>query len=368
LIFIDGGSVLTQQFMNMGIFLLNNAIEKEAGIIIGPICKVLGFIMDIIFNMVYSITEANSLGISIIIFTIIIRVLMMPLAIKSQKSSEKMQAIQPELDKIKKKYEKLTDTESQRKMQVEMNALLSKSGVNQFAGCLPMFIQLPIFFALTYLMRQSYLFIAKLGSLYEELAKRIMDAPGYIEAIRNSASLIMKNTDSSISINLLNADDVMRVLNKFISANWYGDIIKVKTGLFSSVPTQVTGLLEQLSPASVNNISEILNQKESVELFFGLNLVEQAGLSFPGILIPILCALTTFLSSYIMYKQSKSQANAQAIQTQKTMMTVMPIMMGFMTISISSGVGIYWITSSVFQVFQQIIMNKYFRKREVAKR
>lgn len=351
--------------MNFAVVLLNNAIEKEPGFIIGPITKFLGVILDAIFNVVYLITEPHSLGLAIILFTIVTRLLMMPLAFNQQKSMQKMQKIQPEMDKIRKKYEKDKTPEGQQKMNAELQAFMSKNGVNQFAGCLPIFIQFPIFFALMYLMRQTYLFISRLGGIYEQLALKVMEAPGYIDALKAASANIMKNTDAKILIDLNNVADVQRVLNKFTSVNWYGGVIKESTGFLQSAERSVTGVLQSLPADSVRGIEEILMQKQNIEQFLGINLVENAGLAFPGILIPILCAGTTFLSTYLMGKQSRG--NDQMAQMQQSMLIVMPIMMGVMTITISSGVGIYWITGSVFQIFQQYIMNRHFRKDEVAK-
>lgn len=82
-------------------------------------------------------------GLGIVMVTIIIRLAILPLMIKQTKSSKKMQEVQPELAKLKKKYSS-KDAQTQQKYQQEMMALFKEKGVNPAAGCLPVVIQMPI--------------------------------------------------------------------------------------------------------------------------------------------------------------------------------------------------------------------------------
>jgi len=89
----------------------------------------------------------NSFGLSIIVVTIIIRLLLVPLNVKQLKSSQAMQLIQPEMKELQKKYSS-KDAATQQKLQQETMALFQKYGVNPLAGCLPIFIQMPILIAM----------------------------------------------------------------------------------------------------------------------------------------------------------------------------------------------------------------------------
>lgn len=89
----------------------------------------------------------GNLGVAIIIATIASKVLVMPLMLKSMNSTAKMQELQPEIDKIKKKYAGKTDRESQMKMNQAMHSLYKERGVNPIAGCLPMLVQMPLMIA-----------------------------------------------------------------------------------------------------------------------------------------------------------------------------------------------------------------------------
>ena len=81
--------------------ILSNVIQKDPGFIVGPISWVLGLITNLIFKFVYLFTTKHSLGISIILLTIIAKALMLPLAFKQQRSMYLMQKIQPEIKKFK---------------------------------------------------------------------------------------------------------------------------------------------------------------------------------------------------------------------------------------------------------------------------
>ncbi|TYR81213.1 membrane protein insertase YidC [Priestia megaterium] len=89
----------------------------------------------------------GSYGLSIIIVTIIIRVVLLPLILKQQKSTMAMQALRPEMEKIQKKYAGKKDPETQQKLQKEMMGLYQKHQINPLGGCLPILIQMPIIFA-----------------------------------------------------------------------------------------------------------------------------------------------------------------------------------------------------------------------------
>ncbi len=322
---------------------LSNIIQKDPGVIVGPITWFFGIIFNIIFNFVYSLTEAQALGISIVLLTIIVRIIIMPLAVKSQKSMMAMQKLTPEIEKIKAKYGDIPkdDKEKQMLMNAEVQKVYSDNNINPLAGCLPLLIQMPVFVALNYLMNNTYRYIGVIGDLYTDMATKIMSVPGY-ETVLTEISSPMLTKKLAENFDITNIDNVLKVVNKMSVESW--------TALTDAFPTLA------------QPVSEFFVQKGSIEYFFGLNLTEVSGTSWPGILIPILAGLTTFLSSYISMQQSTASSNPQMKTQQNMMMIMMPVMMGFMTINLTAGVGVYWITSSIFQIFQQLILNRNLRK------
>ncbi len=320
------------------IFLLASSseiIQKDPGIT-KVITQFLGFFLNIIYNFVDYFIVDNTLGFAIILFTIVVRLMMLPMAVKQQKSMLKMQLIQPEVQKIQEKYaDNKKDPEVQRKIQQETQALYQEHGVSLFGGCIPMLIQLPIFFALSYMMNNAYLYINKLGGLYENLAITITSIPNWDSTLTQiAAPKLVKGAE----LNFNYVSDIQKVLNKFNDTDWVTMLANAPTDIVNSVGTQIQGLT-------------------SIEHFFGIDLTVASGWLFPGILIPILAGVTTALSSYVMQMASKNQSE-QAKSQQKIMLIVMPIFIGFTTIGLSAGVGLYWITSSVFQIVQQLVINK----------
>ncbi len=325
---------------------LSNVIQDDPGVIVGPITWFFGIIFNIIFNFVYSLTEAQALGISIVLLTIVVRVLIMPLAAKSQKSMMAMQKLTPEIEKIKAKYGEIPkeDKEKQMLMNAEIQKVYSENNINPLAGCLPLLIQMPVFVALNYLMNNTYRYIGVIGDIYTDMATKIMSVPGY-ETVLNEISSPMLTKKLAENFDVTSIDNVLKIVNKMSVESW--------TALTDAFPTLV------------QPVTEFFTQKGSIEYFFGLNLTEVSGTSWPGILIPILAGFTTFLTSYVSMKQNTSSStNAQMKTQQNMMMVMMPLMMGFMTINLTAGVGVYWITSSIFGLFQQLILGRNLRKND----
>jgi len=329
--------------MAQSAFALSKAqVQNEPGMIVGPIAFVFGKIIDFIFNIAYMLTENHSLGISIIILTIIVRCFMLPLGVKQQKSMMAMQKLNPELQKIRAKYGKTKDPEVNRKMNAEIQALYAKNKVNPLSGCLPLVITMPLFFGLHYIMNQSYLYVSKLGDVYNSLSTAIINIPGYTNIVVPLAlphipqKMLDLPYENQLKINV--ATDLSRILSKFSIQDW--------NTLFAKIPTDF-----------LPQIQEIFSHKQAIERFMGLTLTEASGTGWPGIMIPILAAVTTLMSSYISSRMNQSN-DSNAASQQRMMMVVMPLMIGFMTINMAAGVGIYWITSSVFQVAQQYVMNR----------
>ncbi len=331
----------------MNLVLLSTQIQKDPGVIVGPITSVLGYILNFIFDFVYAITVESSLAFAIILLTIAVRTLMLPLGIKQQKSMQKMQELAPEIEAIKNKYGKTKDPETNQKMNKEIQELYQKNNVNPFAGCLPIFIQMPIFISLHYLMNQPYVFINKLGVMYTEMSKIIMNIPNYYMNESPFFQLAIEKVPKSIKhFDIKILENVEKVVNKITDVEWNGLLVNAS----SEVNAQMT---------------ELLADKNAIEYFMGINLTDSAGFTFPGIIIPILAGITTFLTSYLMMKRTTTSSSEQAQTQQKVMLYGMPIMMGFMTASLTAGVGVYWITSNIYQIVQQLFLNKSRDKEKI---
>lgn len=298
------------------------------------ITKPMGFIIEFIYSLV------SNYGLSIILFTVLIKLVLLPLNIKSQKAMKKQQKIQPIMQELQAKY-----ANDQEKLQREMMKLYKDNNISMTGGCLPMLIQMPI-----------------LVGLYQVIQKPLSF--------------------------LLNVDwGAADVINKVI------DLQTRMTAQFPDIIGKLTGYtMEQLAnnaQIQLSKWSEILNGGTDPWVlnfnFLGLDLsnapVQAINYLVSGqfgelrvimlLLIPILAVAATILSSKVM--QAQTQAKGQdgkakqpdsATQMTKSMTMLMPIMTGFFTFTLPSGLGIYWIISSVVQVIQQIALNRYFDKKE----
>ena len=128
---------------------------RQPGKIVGPFADLMGKVYNLLFELLHSNTSAGSLGLAIIIFTLIVKLILFPLMVKQQKSSFKMQALQPELMKIRKKYEGKTDQMSQQRMAFEMQEFQKTVLQSEYLDALKMYRQSQDVMALIALFRKE---------------------------------------------------------------------------------------------------------------------------------------------------------------------------------------------------------------------
>ena len=118
-------------------------LTKSSVPIIGQVASIMGWIMDGIYR-VLDLVGIQNLGLCTIIFSIIIYALMTPLQVKQQKFSKLSSVMQPELQKIQKKYKDKKDQASVQKMQEETQLVYQKYGVSPTGSCVQLLIQFPV--------------------------------------------------------------------------------------------------------------------------------------------------------------------------------------------------------------------------------
>jgi len=335
-------------------------LTQRDGLIIGNIAKVLGFIMNIIFEALSSIGIVN-IGLSIILFTIIIYMLMLPMQIKQQKTSKMMSVMNPEIQAIQKKYGNKRDQVSMTKMQEEMNLVYQKYGTTPTSGCLGSIIQLPILFALWPVVQNIPAYVNGLKEAYLPLVDKIMATNGYQK--------VMESFGTLTSINILpdnydytKTNTMVDILYKFQESNW--------------------DTLAQEFPELSNLIYSTQETISEMNIFCGINIAETPWTMFTtamgtmaigsmviAVLIPVLAGATQWLSAWIMQKatnaNTKNDQDNPMMQQMNMMIKVMPIMSIFMCFSMPSGLGIYWITSAVVRTIQSFCVSKYLGKKTV---
>lgn len=337
--------------MNELMLLSTMRMVREPGIF-EPIAIVLGKIYNMLFNGIYGGVSAGALGIAIIVFTLIVKLILFPLMMKQQKSSFKMQQLQPEMNKIRDKYKGKTDTMSQQRMALELQDFQKKNGVHLMGGCLPMLIQLPILYALYYIFQNAYVYVDVIGNNYTDIANAIIQIPAALrmEAFTSYAQDLVDTYKNLGTLDLSNVNDVVMLVANIKADDW-------------------SNILSVLGDSG-NALLPLLDTKNNIETFLTIPLVSKCGLSFPSVIVPIVAGVTTFLQSKVMTSLMNTTANAEndqaAAMTQsmnKMMLYFMPIMMAFFCLQVPAGLGVYWTISNIFGILQQIFLQKFYKKK-----
>ncbi len=338
-------------------------LTQNQTFIIGPVAKLLGYIMEGIFFCLDKIGIPN-IGLAIILFTIVIYLMMMPLTIKQQKFSKLSAKMNPELQEIQAKYKNKKDNETAMKMNEETQAVYAKYGVSPTGSCLQLIIQMPILFALYRVIYSMPAYVGKIKEAFFPLVDKLISSPGSTDFIRSfkEASMYNKQFESDAFVNGT-ADYVQNtfidVLNKASTSEWLSISDK-----FPNLSTDVTNTLQTLD--RYNNFlglnignSPSFVMKEAIAN--GTYLMIVAALA-----VPVLSAVTQWINTKLMPQPdtSNNKDNPMA-SSMKTMNMMMPIMSAFFCYTLPAGMGLYWIAGSVVRSVQQIVINKHIDKMDL---
>lgn len=333
-------------------------LTKSTMPIVNWVAEVMGWLM----NGIYSIGVHN-LGLCIIIFTVIIYAFMTPLQIKQQKFAKMNAVMNPELQRIQKKYRGKKDQASQMKMQEETMALYEKYGVSPTGSCLQMLIQMPIFFALYQVIIKIPGYIGGIRHVFDEAVVHITQVSGFSEIIQ---TFVQDNKIKNAYIPLsgeLNNNQIIDFLYALSPSQWdkLADLDKFQG--FEHILEQAA---ETLHP---------------MQNFLGLNIADnpwaliQSGWSshqylliLAAVLIPVLAWGTQVLNMKLMpsaLNGNNNGGNAQMEATMKSMNLFMPLFTAFICFTFPVGIGIYWIIGAVIRSIQQLIINRHLNNMDM---
>lgn len=325
------------------------SLTQSNWFLVGPVAKVLGVVMNGIYEFLDMFGIA-SIGLAIILFTIIIKALMLPLSIKQQKFTKLNSIMAPELQQVQKKYANLDKSspkynEMLLKQNEEMKEVYAKYGTSPTGGCVQMLIQMPILFALYQVIYKIPGYITKVRAFYEPIVEALQNIPTYRD----------------------NADFVTLAQQNGINAAGLSDSNKLIDLLYNFDKTEWTKFTE-IFPNLNEYVAKALPSIEKANYFLGMDLATApAQQLWPGVLIPILAGLTQWLSSKMMQTDNGSNKNSDDTMgsTMKTMNIMMPLMSVFFCFTFSAGIGVYWIASSVVMILIQMIVNKYMERIDI---
>ena len=325
--------------------------------IIGDVARILGWIMNVLFNFLNNVFGIQNIGLCIILFTVLIYLLMLPLTVKQQKFSKLSAKMNPELQQIQKKYKNKKDNTSMMAMNEETQAVYAKYGVSPTGSCLQMLIQLPILFALYRVIMGIPAYVSGVKEVFTELANQIMAVPGgseFMQELSTNGRMYIEGKDFTQVNTII---DVLYKLQDTGSATW-----QMLIDQFPQMESLI--LTTQSSINSMNN--------------FGINIANSpwniaksalaAGsvlLLIGAVLVPFLSALTQWLNVKMMPQPSTGDGNDTMNATMKSMNMMMPLMSAWFCFTLPAGMGLYWIMGAVVRGIQQWSINKYLDKLDL---
>ncbi|MDY2628879.1 MAG: YidC/Oxa1 family membrane protein insertase [Lachnospiraceae bacterium] len=320
-------------------------LTQYDGKIVGPVAKLLGLLMNALFEALSSIGIPN-IGLAIILFTVIVNILLIPLTISSQKNMKLNTVVQPEVAKITEKYKGKKDQASLEKQQKETQMVYDKYGYSPTSGCLPTLIQFPILLALYRVIYQIPGYVNAIYDQFKGIVDLAVSQNGFATKIADLASANGMSPDK-FNFDGSTTESVNQIIDlfyKFDSSEW----AQFKE-TFPAIQDQITPYLDKIT--------------EMNSFLGGINLAEAPGFKLSiALIIPVLAWFTQWLSIKVNSAGQNMNPDDPTASTMKSMNTFMPIMSAVFCITLPAGLGVYWIASPVIRTIIQVMLNKHFDK------
>lgn len=311
-------------------------MTKSTFPIIGWFADLFGLIMDILYGALCAV-GIESLGVAIIIFTVLTTLIMLPMTISQQKFMKLSNLMQPELKEIQKKYRGKTDNASAARMNAETQAVYERYGVSPTGSCLPLLLQFPIMLGLYQVILKVPAYIGSIKTVFMNIVTPMMQQANYATLMETNFAELASKVSVDMEKIVVNADVAVDFLYKFKPENW--------------------AQLQEVFPAISDVVATNLEQINSFNAFLGMNLAENPSFLSLTILIPILAGASQWISTKLMTKRQSNMEETQGMMnSMNTMMPVMSIVFCFM---LPIGVGLYWIAGTVVRMIIQIGVDKY---------
>lgn len=284
-----------------------------------------------LLRLFYNLT--GSYGFAIILFTLAIKLILLPFQMKSKKSMVRMSRMSGRMKEIQKKY-----ANNQAKMNEEMQKFYAEEGVNPMSGCLWSFLPLPILLALYSIIRQPITHFMMLG---EDVLQKLVTA-ATAAGVDMSAIVQMK-------------DGAAVVVDGVTQLSPYGQIGLAKVA--SSMPELTSGI-----DGWINMNYSFLGLDLSSTPWDTVSTFAISGVFIGMLLIPLLAGGSQLLFSHFTMKQQPGMDGPGAGST-KTMMYMMPLMSVYFAFIMPAALGVYWIAQSLISMVQELIMGKFYNKK-----
>lgn len=266
----------------------------------------------------YELTDSYLL--SIVLLTLVVRLLLLPASVSQQKNSAKQVRLNTKVNKIKQKY-----AGNQQKIQEETQALYQREGFGAAnMGCAPMFVQL-------------FVMLGLYEVIYSPITYVLRFSQEKVTALQNALKVVVENSS------------------------------KISRGVELQILNKISSAFQGTSGVSAEDVNELVTLKDNF-LIGGIDLTSKPDSSDPGLLwiIPILAFLTAMLSSIFMYMKQRKQNPEMAKNPSMGCMTFMsPVMSLVFTFMFPAGIGVYWIISNIFSFIQQVVLTYVYSPKKV---
>ena len=290
-----------------------------------------------LLRALYELT--GSYGWALVLFTVVIKLIMLPFQMKSKKSMMRMSRFQPMIKEIQTRYKN-----NQVKMNEELQRLYAEEGVNPMSGCLWSFLPFPILIALYSIIRQP---ITRFMMLTTTAMQGVIDAVS--AAGFDLAAIAMTANDGAVTVK-----DGLTQLQP------YGQITLVKAAQELGVALPEGWIHMDFSFLGMDLTmipSDVIGQ------------IGTGGWAVIGVLlIPIVSGALSFWQSKVSMAGNPAAAdpNDPTARSSRMVMWMMPIMSLWIGFTLPASLGVYWIANSVLMLVQEKVLNKYFKKSMAA--
>ena len=306
-----------------------------------------GYILNFLYELV------GNYGIAIILFSILVKLLMVPISIKQQRTMKKSQKLNEEMKNIQFKYK--NDPE---KMNQEVMALYKREKMSPFSGCLSAIIQIILLFSVFYMVRSPLTYMRKINPELIEKAKAVVEKDGNVSSYKEIA--------------------IINYINN-IEKNYNKEELEVQETEIQS---------EENPKEEANDEVDLLENKDKLFInmnFVGLDLskVPKENLSdFKVLIIPVLYVISSFVSMRLTTASTKKKKQNEKLltdgsdenakdeydpmeQTNKSMSLLMPIMSISIAYIAPLGLALYWLMNNILIIVERIIIDKFIIKEEM---
>lgn len=269
---------------------------------IQAIANLFGAIIRLIYNLV-----GENYGLSIIIFSVLTKVILFPLNLKQAKSMEEIKKISPLEQEIRKKYKG-----NNEKMSMELQKMYAEHKINPMAGCLTMIIQIPIIIAMFYIVKQPLTYIKQMPN--EEIKQYVQEIAGQETEV----------TDAMIRENEIKIANEKGIINMNLLGVNFGDV-----------------------PA--NSVNRTIAKEDRP--------------SYYTLIVPILSLVLSIVQSKLSMKDSNMTEEQK--EQQKTMNLMLPLLSAYISYIMPLALGVYWLIGSICQIVSQFLISAMVKDKKI---